>query len=93
MMLILVAVGRRFGWKGQSLLIILVAFGQPLRERIWFTTMLPVMTTEAGLVPYLAAAAFYAAGLSVGLLIAQSIGGKKWNRLRFFPQGAEARKV
>jgi serine/threonine protein kinase len=77
LMLILLALGRRFGWKGQSVLIILIAFGQPARERIWFTTFLPVMTVDAGIVSFLAAAAIYIAGLSFGLLIAKRIGGGK----------------
>jgi hypothetical protein len=89
LMLILLAVGRRFGWKVQSVLIVLVAFGQPLRERIWFTTILPVMRVDAGIVPYLAAAAAYIAGLSLGLLIAQRIGGSKQDRALVPSRGPE----
>ena len=72
--LVLLAVGRRFGWKAQVSGIILLAFYQALRERIWFTKILPVMTVDSGFLPFLAAATIYLAGQWLGVLVAQRIG-------------------
>ncbi len=90
-MLVLLALGRRFGWKAQSVLILLIGFGQPLRDRIWFTTILPAMKVDAGIGPYLAAAGAYMAGLSLGLLIAQRISGGKQDRPVSASHGRETR--
>ncbi len=74
--LVLLEVGRRFGWKAQVSGIILLAFYQALRERIWFTKILPVMTVDSGILPFLAAATIYLAGQSLGVLVAQRIGAR-----------------
>ncbi len=74
--LVLLAVGRRFGWKAQVSGVILLAFYQALRERIWFTKILPVMMVDSGILPFLAAAAIYLVGQSLGVLVAQRIGAK-----------------
>jgi serine/threonine protein kinase len=73
-MLMLLALGRRFGWKGQFAVVVLLAFLQATRDRIWFTAVLPVMAADVGIVPFLSAVAIYIAGLSIGLLIARRIG-------------------
>ena len=74
LMLLLLATGRRFGWKGQAVFIALVSF-QGIRERIWFAAILPLMTADWGFQPMFASSAIYAAGLTLGLLIARWIGG------------------
>jgi len=74
LMLMLLALGRRFGWKGQFAVVVLLAFLQATRDRIWFTAVLPVMAADVGIVPFLSAVAIYIAGLSIGLLIARRIG-------------------
>jgi serine/threonine protein kinase len=91
LVLILSALGRRFGWKAQSVLILLIGFGQPLRDRIWFTTILPAMKIDAGIWPYLAAAGAYTASLSLGLLIAQRISPGKQDRPASASHGRETR--
>jgi len=72
--LILSAVGHRFGWKAQLLSIVLLALLQAGRDRVWFTKVLPVMTSETGMVPFLSGAAIYMIGFSVGLLCARWVG-------------------
>jgi hypothetical protein len=75
-MLVLLAVGRRFGWKGQALAIVLLALYQAIRERIWFTAILPLMTANSAVGPVLTAVAIYIAGLSLGLLISRKFGSE-----------------
>jgi serine/threonine protein kinase len=76
-MLVLLAVGRRFGWKVQVAAVVLLAFYQAIRERIWFTAILPLMKAESDVLPLLTAVAIYTAGLSLGLVITRNIGGEK----------------
>jgi hypothetical protein len=77
LMLILLALGRRFGWKAQLVLVALIALGQPIRERIWFTIILPVMTVDTGSAAYFVAATTYFATLVLGLLVARIVGRPK----------------
>ena len=77
LMLILSALGRRFGWKAQLITIVLIGFVQAGRDRLWFTELLPVMTANSSIVPFLSGAAIYILGLSVGVLITQRIGHVK----------------
>jgi hypothetical protein len=68
-LLLLSAVGHRFGWKGQ--LIALVAFGlyQEPREHVYFSTFLPALIYQPGLTPILSGAGMLIAGGIMGLLV------------------------
>ena len=52
-LLVLVMIGRRFGWKGQAIALVLFGLGQPVRERIWFGKIIPALAFEPGVVPIL----------------------------------------
>ncbi|MBV8892326.1 MAG: protein kinase [Acidobacteria bacterium] len=80
-MLILSALGRRFGLKAQMLFIVFLGFLQPGRDRVWFTKFLPVMTADTSIMPFLSAAAIYMVGFSIGLMITQRIGSRRATRL------------
>lgn len=80
-MLILSALGQRFGRKAQWLAIVFLGFLQASRDRLWFTKVLPVMTADSGIVPFLSASVIYMAGFSIGLLITQGIGSRQAARL------------
>ena len=73
-MLIAMALGRRFGRRGQLLFVVLLAFAQPARDRFWFGRILPLMSISWETEPFLCTVAIYMAALSIGLLIAQRIG-------------------
>jgi serine/threonine protein kinase len=74
-LLLLSAIGRRFGWKGQA--IALVAFGlyQEPREHAYFSTFLPALSYQPGLTPILGGAAMLITGGVVGLLVMRLIAG------------------
>jgi serine/threonine protein kinase len=76
-MLIAMALGRRFGRRGTLIFVVLVAFLQPGRDRVWFGRILPLMAVSWETVPFLSAVAIYLAALSIGLLIAQRIGTQR----------------
>jgi serine/threonine protein kinase len=75
-LLLLSAIGRRFGWKGQA--IALVAFGlyQEPREHVYFSTVLPALTYQAGLTAILGGAAMLIVGGVIGLLVMRLVGGR-----------------
>ena len=75
-MLLAIALGRKFGSKGMLLFVLLLAFAQAGRDRVWFGRILPLMAVSWGAVPYLSGVAIYIAALTIGLLIAQRIGRK-----------------
>ena len=43
LMLVLYMIGRRFGWKGQAMGLLLLGLGQPFLERIWFGELIPLL--------------------------------------------------
>jgi hypothetical protein len=73
-MLIAMALGRRFGRTGQLLFVVLLAFVQAGRDRVWFGRILPLMAVSWNAAPFLSTVAIYIAALSIGLFIAQRIG-------------------
>src|SRR4029079_11489773 len=52
-LVVLVMIARRFGWKGQAIVLVLFGLGQPVRERIWFGKVIPALAFEPGVVPIL----------------------------------------
>ena len=76
LLLILSAIGRRFGWKGQALSLAALALGQPLRERIWFGEFIPALTYQPGAIPILGSAGILLAAGVIALLVMRLIGGR-----------------
>ena len=75
LLLILSVIGRRFGWKGQALLLVALALGGPMRERIWFGEFIPALTYQPGAIPILGSAAMLLAAGAIALLVMRLIGG------------------
>jgi hypothetical protein len=74
-LLVLLMIGRWFGWKGQVVSLAIFGLYQATRERFWFGEFIPALDYEPGLIPILGSASIiFAAGL-IGLLIMQRIGG------------------
>ena len=75
LLLILSAIGRRFGWKGQALLLMALALGLPMRERIWFGEFIPALIYQPGAIPILGSAGMLLASGAIALLIMRLIAG------------------
>jgi eukaryotic-like serine/threonine-protein kinase len=75
LLLMLSMIGRRFGWKGQALVLVAIGLAQETREHVWFTTVLPVLTYEPGPIPILGGAAMLIASCVMGLLVMRLIAG------------------
>lgn len=76
LVLVLYMIGRRFGWKGQAMGLLLLGLGQPLLERIWFGEIIPVLSFA----PLSAAQTLGSAGMLIGtgliaILVMRLIGG------------------
>jgi serine/threonine protein kinase len=72
-LMVLVMIGRRFGWKGQAIGLVLFGLGQPLRERIWFGTVIPALTFAPGVVPILVESGNLIASGLVAMLVMRAI--------------------
>lgn len=71
----LLIIGRRFGWKGQAASLALFGLYQATRERFWFGEFIPAHNYQAGLMSTLGSAGMiFAAGL-IGLLVMRMISG------------------
>ncbi len=69
LLVFLLMIGRRFGWKGQILSLAVFGLYQATRERVWFGEFIPALSFQPGLIPILGSAGMiFAAGL-IGLLI------------------------
>ena len=55
LLLILLMIGRRFGWKGQVLSLALLGLYQAVRERIWLGELIPALDYKPGILPVLGA--------------------------------------
>ena len=75
LLLLLSMAGRRFGWKGQSLALVLLGFGQPFRERLWFGEFIPAVAFDASVVSTLASAGMLMAAGVIALLVMRAISG------------------
>jgi serine/threonine protein kinase len=74
-LLLLLLVGRRFGWKGQAISLVVFGLYQETFERVFFSTFLPALTYQWGLTPILGCAAILIAGGVIGLLVMRLITG------------------
>lgn len=75
LLLLLSIIGRRFGWKGQASLLVVLGFHQATRERVWFANIIPALTYEPGLIPILVGAVIIIASGVMGLLVMRMIAG------------------
>ena len=72
-LVVLILVGRRFGWKGQAIGLVLFGLGQPVRERIWFGMVLPAIAFEPGVVPILAGGGILIASGIIAMVVMRAI--------------------
>jgi serine/threonine protein kinase len=72
-LVVLVLIGRRFGWKGRAIALVLYGLGQPVRDRIWFGMVIPALTFEPGVVPILVDGGILIASGLIAMLIRSAI--------------------
>jgi hypothetical protein len=65
--------GRRFGWKGQAIALVLFGTGQAVRERIWLGTIIPALAFEPSAVPILAGGGIIIASGLIAILVTSVI--------------------
>jgi serine/threonine protein kinase len=75
LLLILLMIGRRFGWKAQLLAVSVLGLYQAVRERLWFGEFIPALDYRAGILPVLGSAAMFIAAGWIGLLAMRLISG------------------
>ena len=73
--LILWRVNRRFGWAGQTAMLLAVPIDFAIRDRIWWQHFMRMMVVTPGMGPLLADAALLAAGLLLGQAVMRLIAG------------------
>ena len=74
-MLLLSMVGRRFGWKGQALSLVLLAFYQAVRERVWIGQLIPALSYEPGVTQILGSAGMLLVAGTIAVLVTRLLGG------------------
>ena len=76
LVLVLYMIGRRFGWKGQAIALLLLGLGQPLLERIWFGEFIPALSfAPLSMAQVLGSAGMLIATGIIALLVMRLIGG------------------
>jgi hypothetical protein len=75
LLLILSAIGRRYGWRGQAIAIIAFSVYQAPREHFWYGTIIPALNFQPGPAPILGSAAMLAAAGLMGLCVMNSFRG------------------
>jgi serine/threonine protein kinase len=75
LLLILLMIGRRFGWQGQIVLLALLGLYQAVRERIWFGEFIPALHYQPGILPVLGSAAMIMGCGLLGLIVMRLTGG------------------
>ncbi len=74
-LVVLLMIGRRLGWKGQVLSLAILGLYQAVRERMWVGEFIPALDFQPGLIPILGSAGMiFAAGL-IGLFTMRLFGG------------------
>jgi hypothetical protein len=76
-MWVLYMIGRRLGWPGTGIALVLLGLGTAALPRIVFGYIIPVLTFDGGAAAFLATAAISAAAGGIGLAALRSIGGMK----------------
>ena len=75
LLVLLLMAGRRFGWNGQLILLLVIGLYQATRQRLWFGEFIPALNFQPGLITMLASAGIiFAAGL-LGLVTMRIIAG------------------
>ena len=72
-LLVLVMIGRRFGWKGQALSLILFGLHGSTRERVWYGEFIPALAFHNGVVEILCGAAMLAVSGGLSLLVMRAV--------------------
>lgn len=75
LVLVFFIIGRRFGWKGQAIGLVLIGLVQPFLERIWFGEFIPALEFRPGIAPALGSAGMLIAAGSIAILLMRLIGG------------------
>jgi serine/threonine protein kinase len=75
LLLVLLMIGRRFGWKGQVLSLALLGAYQAVRERIWLGEFIPALHYQPDIMPVLGSAAMIVSAGLIGLILMRLIGG------------------
>ncbi len=75
-LLILSMIGRRFGWKGQAIALLVFGPYQAARERLWFGEFMPALTFQSGVIPFLGSVCMLIAGPAIALRVMRLIGGR-----------------
>jgi hypothetical protein len=73
LMMVVIMIGRRFGWKGQAIALVLFGLAQPVREQIWFGKVIPALAFEPGIVPILAGGGIMIVTGFIALLVMRAI--------------------
>jgi hypothetical protein len=76
LLLLAFIIGRRFGSKGQVLFLLVLGIYIELRERVWFSVILPALSYRDGAGEAIASAAIITAGGAAGLLAMRLIAGR-----------------
>jgi hypothetical protein len=74
-MLIFWRIARRFGWKGQVVVFVGVAFAFAMRERFWFDQFMQLMIMPFGTIPVAVDAAFGTLAFALGYAMMRVIAG------------------
>jgi hypothetical protein len=76
LVLVLFMIGRRFGRKGQAMVLTLLGLGLPLLERLWFGEFIPALKyAPLGMAPFLGSAGILIATGLIAILVMRLIGG------------------
>jgi len=77
LLLLLSVVGRRFGWRGQTASLVVLASCQVVRERIRFGELIPGLSFQPGVFPMVSGAGTVVAFGAVALLVMNLIAGRE----------------
>ena len=75
LLLALLLIKRRFGWRGQALSLVVLGFYQAIRERLWFGEFIPAVAFQPGVTTTLIMAAMVIAIGLIGLAVMRLVSG------------------
>jgi hypothetical protein len=75
LLLVLSEIGRRYGWRGQAIALVIFSVFQAPREHFWYGTIIPALNFQPGPAPIFASAAMLAAAGLMGLIVMKSFRG------------------
>jgi hypothetical protein len=76
LVLVLYMIGRRFGWKGQAIGLVLLGLGEPFLERVWFGEFIPALAyTPTGMAQVLGSGGMLIAAGMTAMGVMRLIGG------------------